>query len=84
MINTEIPCILNLPLRKTKTVFGSVLCVNLNSYCISFVSKGILELHPGAINSIPSKSHLEIGKLLDESNGRAVSDDKLLFAFSGY
>ncbi|KAF9606008.1 hypothetical protein IFM89_021334 [Coptis chinensis] len=25
---------------------------------------GILELHPGAINSIPSKSHLEIGMLL--------------------
>jgi hypothetical protein len=25
---------------------------------------GILQLHPGAINSIPSKSHLEIGKNL--------------------
>lgn len=25
------------------------------------VFQGILELHPGAINSIPSKSHLEIG-----------------------
>lgn len=25
--------------------------------------QGILELHPGAINSIPSKSHIEIGML---------------------
>jgi len=28
------------------------------------VFEGILELHPGAINSIPSKSHVEIGMLL--------------------
>ena len=31
-----------------------------------FLFKGILDLHPGAINSIPSKSHLEIGTLAYE------------------
>lgn len=29
-----------------------------------FMSKGKLDLHPGAINSIPSKAHIEIGKKL--------------------
>lgn len=27
-----------------------------------YAFKGIMEVHPGAINSIPSMSHLEIGK----------------------
>ena len=31
---------------------------------LNYSSPGILQLHPGAINSIPSKSHLEIGRCL--------------------
>lgn len=34
---------------------------------MSIVYEGILELHPGAINSIPSRSHLEIGRVLMHS-----------------
>lgn len=35
---------------------------------LSWCQIGILEPHPGAIGSIPSKSHLEIGMLLLVNN----------------
>ncbi|TVU49288.1 hypothetical protein EJB05_00595 [Eragrostis curvula] len=35
---------------------------------------GILQLHPGAINSIPSKSHIEIGRILFPSKQDVIFD----------
>ncbi|KAK6122709.1 hypothetical protein DH2020_043545 [Rehmannia glutinosa] len=41
---------------------------------------GILELHPGAINSIPSKSHLEIEFKIVNQDPPALSEDSIIKA----
>lgn len=40
-----------------------LLCI-LHLSLLSYFLQGVMEIHPGAVNSIPSKAHVEIGMLL--------------------
>jgi len=57
--------------------------LNLVLIWLNYSSPGILQLHPGAINSIPSKSHLEIGRsLFPFKQNMTVQENMMIFQLS--